>query len=1098
MSAFSSGETTGTALAHFLLAKAGELYKRSDFEPARGDPSNSSLYAGLGEFEEASHEMFVVVPEVNIVHLALVILSVFITFFGLFSGFVKERLYVGEAIIATCFGIAFSAYGAGIFAPRTWSEGHHTDEITLELTRIVIALSVFAVGVELPRMLGGWFIAAALMYALIPALEFLPALVLAAGVTPTDPILASSVVGKGKYAQEHVPSHIRHILQAESGCNDGAAFPFLYLALFLLLRGEHSVGEAVGYWILLCLLYQIILGTIIGVIVGIVARKLLKFSKRRELIDRESMVAMYVALALLSNGLTTLAGSDDLLAAFAFTESIEESNFSSTIDLLANCAIFIYIGATMPFNSWNSETTTLVWWRMLLLCLGILVLRRLPAIYALYHWIPDIKTTREAIFAGHFGPMGVGAIFISTLAAARLPTPSIPAENNIDVLAIVIVPVTYAIVLCSILVHGLTISFFTLGRRVHSRVQSFSRTLTAQSSRSGFGRTFSFSTSRAAGEKDGRAAADEPSWMSRVKRATRAEDIVINRDDESPESLAEKGIASGSGSGSGSGSSSGAEPDEKRALEEDEPDRAAVEAHAADELRREGGGRTPTPSEIEAEVEREIEQDQGKTAMFGAPPSEDKVGAGRKEQIVRERKEERLGSRSRSRDEGESEDDAPPGDRDADVRADRAREMDDHPPRNILGDLGECASDTDEAKERYAAKKKAQEKGKARGRGSRTPSPMGKRDSRLEARYCRGTRTWQQGRKIVVDHGDGEVDVIDVDASPEAARKAASHPQREVVEVPESAVEAQKRALTKQHGPGEHEASAVKRAAAKMMKQGEVLLKGKDEANLAPEERERRRREKYDRDAWCRKERHYRESEPQGHDYEEWVEGDKIVTERGDGKVTVRDMTPEEKRRKAKKHLDALRGLGHPIDALEAEYARIGKTLSREGDAPKHKTDSAVQTPGSSPRFTESPPPRSDSPELLQPPARTPGVSLFRSERIDPPSDEDEPAPPPRQSPSPSRAPPVRPVPTRQGSTAMQAMRDMLFRGKGPGRSPHASVPSSREPSPERDGQAGPSIRFATVDRPTREGSTGTGRALPVVGSSLSVRKVPSKRPGEM
>jgi len=73
----------------------------------------------------------------------------------------------------------------------------------------------------------GWMIAGALMYAIIPGLEFLPALVIAAGVTPTDPILASSVVGKGKYAQEHVPSHIRHILQAESGCNDGAAFPFL-------------------------------------------------------------------------------------------------------------------------------------------------------------------------------------------------------------------------------------------------------------------------------------------------------------------------------------------------------------------------------------------------------------------------------------------------------------------------------------------------------------------------------------------------------------------------------------------------------------------------------------------------------------------------------------------------------------------------------------------------------------------------------------------------------------------------------------------------------------------------------------------------------
>jgi len=59
------------------------------------------------------------------------------------------------------------------------------------------------------------------------------------------------------------------------------------------------------------------LGIIIGAVVGIVARKMLKFSKRRELIDRESMVAMYVALALLVTGLTTLAGSDDLLAAFA-------------------------------------------------------------------------------------------------------------------------------------------------------------------------------------------------------------------------------------------------------------------------------------------------------------------------------------------------------------------------------------------------------------------------------------------------------------------------------------------------------------------------------------------------------------------------------------------------------------------------------------------------------------------------------------------------------------------------------------------------------------------------------------------------------------
>lgn len=97
-------------------------------------------------------------------------------------------------------------------------------------------------------------------------------------------------MGKGKFAQEHVPAHIRHILQAESGCNDGAAFPFLYLALFLLLREERSVGTTIGLWVGLVVLYQIVVGIIIGASIGILAREALKFSKRRHLIDRESMV----------------------------------------------------------------------------------------------------------------------------------------------------------------------------------------------------------------------------------------------------------------------------------------------------------------------------------------------------------------------------------------------------------------------------------------------------------------------------------------------------------------------------------------------------------------------------------------------------------------------------------------------------------------------------------------------------------------------------------------------------------------------------------------------------------------------------------------
>ena len=56
----------------------------------------------------------------------------------------------------------------------------------------------------------GWFVCAGLIYALIPGLNFLSCLAVSACLTPTDPILASAVVG-GKWADKHVPAHIRHL-----------------------------------------------------------------------------------------------------------------------------------------------------------------------------------------------------------------------------------------------------------------------------------------------------------------------------------------------------------------------------------------------------------------------------------------------------------------------------------------------------------------------------------------------------------------------------------------------------------------------------------------------------------------------------------------------------------------------------------------------------------------------------------------------------------------------------------------------------------------------------------------------------------------------
>jgi len=386
----------------------------------------------------------------------------------------------------------------------------------------------------------GWFVSAGFICALIPGLNFLSSLVVAACLTPTDPILAAAVVG-GKWADKHVPAHIRHLLAAESGCNDGAAYPFLFISIYLII--DESAGQAVKNWILniwlceylsICFRItqltpsdQVILGCVIGGLLGFGFRHLMKFCQRRDLIDRQSYVAQYISLAFLAIGITTLLGSDDLLAAFCcgvafawdgfFNRQTEEAVFSSVIDTLFNIAAFIFVGAWMPFDKFQDKLLTLEVWRLVVIAILVLILRRLPIMIALYKWIPDIKTFREAIFSGHFGPIGIGAVFISTLAIEVLRHAQEEAGGNheteagdltqTEMLIQTIQPIVAFMVLCSITIHGLSIPSLSLGRRVHSVSRTWSRHNTMNST-----------------------GARTPEWANQARLVTRREDIIINRD----------------------------------------------------------------------------------------------------------------------------------------------------------------------------------------------------------------------------------------------------------------------------------------------------------------------------------------------------------------------------------------------------------------------------------------------------------------------------------------------------------------------------------------------------------------------------------------
>ena len=273
---------------------------------------------------------------------------------------------------------------------------------------------------------------------------------------------------------------------------------------------------------------QVVLGTVIGGLLGFSFRHLMKFCQRRDLIDRQSYVAQYISLAILAMGLTTLLGSDDLLAAFScgvafawdgfFNRQTEEAVFSSVIDTLFNIVAFVFVGAWMPFNKFNDKLLTLEVWRLVAIAILVLLLRRLPIIVALYKWIPDIKTFREAVFCGHFGPIGIGAVFISTLATEVLhealqASATTGQETDAghltqtELLMQSIQPIVAFMVLCSITIHGLSIPSFSLGRRVHSVSRTWSRRDTMNST-----------------------GTRVPEWANQARLVTRREDIVINRD----------------------------------------------------------------------------------------------------------------------------------------------------------------------------------------------------------------------------------------------------------------------------------------------------------------------------------------------------------------------------------------------------------------------------------------------------------------------------------------------------------------------------------------------------------------------------------------
>mgnify|MGYP000585572933 CR=1 FL=1 len=391
----------------------------------------------------------------NQLNIALAIVGLTTLAIALFSNLIK-RSPVSEPLLAVAVGAAAGPYASGLLDLAQWGG----PMVILEQSaRLTIAISIMGIALRLKRdslralvrpeswvltvgMLGMWLISSAIAW--LFGFSLWPALLMGAIVTPTDPVVASSVV-TGKFAQTHLPVRIRNGLSLESGANDGLAFLFVMLAILAI---SHSPGEAASRWFLDVLLIGVMAAAAVGVVVGFLSAKLLSMADRKGWVASSSLLGYTIAFSLATLGGAKLFGADALISVFAAgltfnlcsnrNEEHEEEHIQEAVAKLFTMPMFVIFGLSLPISAWSDAG-----WYLVALALAILLLRRLPVLAALSPAFNGYYNRQDVGFLGWFGPIGIAAIYYATLAHKHLEDP-------------IFWHVASAIVLGSILLHGVT------------------------------------------------------------------------------------------------------------------------------------------------------------------------------------------------------------------------------------------------------------------------------------------------------------------------------------------------------------------------------------------------------------------------------------------------------------------------------------------------------------------------------------------------------------------------------------------------------------------------------------------------------------------
>jgi NhaP-type Na+/H+ or K+/H+ antiporter len=359
------------------------------------------------------------------------------------SGVMKGTV-LSASVLSVALGIGLAA--AGVVHVDA------TDQAIVELIELALVLTLFSDGMFVERELlrRHWSpvarslaiampITMALLAlaakALFPDLDWAEAFLLAAVLSPTDPVVTSAVV-----TSRLVPSAVRHTLNLESGLNDGLALPFVLFFLILASPGGDAGTEAVK------LLGEAAVGAAIGLGLGVLGGRLHHHLPGGGLTARyEGIYA--IGFALFSFGLADVTFGNGLIAAFvcgiamgATERDVPDGfvEFAENASAILQVLTFFVFGGLIVATGFHHSIPPLV----LFVLFALLVARPVAVMLS---FVRTGLPQPQKLFMAWFGPKGVASMLFALFV---LKSQVGNGELIFDVAAIAII--------ASIVAHGLT------------------------------------------------------------------------------------------------------------------------------------------------------------------------------------------------------------------------------------------------------------------------------------------------------------------------------------------------------------------------------------------------------------------------------------------------------------------------------------------------------------------------------------------------------------------------------------------------------------------------------------------------------------------